>query len=164
MSILHAAVGLVVLGFLALAVPPLSEGELRGQSQVVVVGKISKLEVSEVDEGHQFINKVYKVTVLVEKVEKGYVKKPEDSGSFQVVATTWQPEHRPRGWVGPQGQNQTPVEGQKVRAYLKKNVEGQLEFLLPNGLEVLAVSGEGATDSGTDSATTKPSGAPSGGK
>jgi len=123
----------VLLGSFLFAIPPLSPGELKSESDLVVVGKISKMAMRIDDKAMQMQDRIFEVEITVNTIEKG-----QSQPGKIIRATAWQPDHRPRGWTGPQGQNETPVLGQRVRAYLRKNIEGEYLFLEPNGLEVLA--------------------------
>ena len=113
------------------ALPPLSPDTQRARADVIVVGQIEKVETREVDLGEGSQNKVYELDVLVTKTEKGKVT------GDHVMATCWTPLKRPTGWVGPQGQNQIPSKGAKVRLYLRDAGEGAYELLEPNGWEPL---------------------------
>jgi len=121
-----------IAGLILMAVPPLSPGQLKSESELVVVGTVTECEVKTVERGHHYIDRVFVFKIDVASIEKGQSRK----GAI-VEATTWQPDYRPRAWAGPQGQHVAPASGQKVRAYLRKDQEGKYELLMPNGLEVI---------------------------
>jgi hypothetical protein len=113
------------------AVPPLSEERLQADSSLIVTGRISKVTTTTRDVGNGR-DTIYHVEIEVVAVEKG------DAECGQTIkAQTWEPDRRPDGWVGPQGQNVTPKAGLSVRCYLRGSSQEGYHFLVPNGLELL---------------------------
>lgn len=112
------------------AIAPLSPEDLQATADVIVVGQVEKIErrVVDLDCGK---NSVYELDVLVRKVEKGKV-----TGDY-LLATCWQPDERPEGWAGHQGQNDIPSQGSEIRLFLRDAGEGAFEILEPNGWESL---------------------------
>lgn len=110
------------------ALPPLDSQEQRNEAAEVVVGTVMNVK-SELEEVGNGKDRVYKVSFRVDGVEKGRLR----SGLLITVRFRRTAE-RPKGWAGPQGQNEPLVEDAKVRLFLR---DGDSEFwlLTPNGWE-----------------------------
>lgn len=139
-ELLVAALVLLTIGLLSAAIPPLPEKALREGADVIVTGVITKVEHQDkANDDPEYVNRHYTITIRIEKTEKGKVT------GESLVAHTWQTWKRPSGWAGPQGQNVTPNENAKVRAFLQREAGTEtFTLMLPNGLEPIE-------------ATTKPS-------
>lgn len=135
---LHAAMiflgGLLLASAILAAVPPLSRERMTEQSSLVAVGRIAAVNIERITGTPEFVDSIYSIDLLVERVEKG---DPSLAGKT-IKARTWQPAERPRGWAGPQGQNVTPQKGSRVRCHLTGPQGDTYELLVPNGLESLA--------------------------
>jgi hypothetical protein len=130
---------LLMLGTVALAagavlaaIPPLSKERLEADSTLIVTGRIVKVTTTTRELGRGDEDTIYHVEIDVAKVEKGNV-----ASGKPLVAQTWEPKKRERGWAGPQGQNVTPEVGQNVRCHLRGSESEGYSFLEPNGLELL---------------------------
>ena len=136
-----------ILSILILAVPPQSPEALRKGADVIVVGRVSKVDATLKQSNPEYADTVYAISLDLTKSEKGDVKR-----GTSILAMTFKPATRPRGWAGPQGQNDVPAAGAIIRAYLRKTGDDAYEFLLPNGLEVITP----ATQPTTNPASTRP--------
>lgn len=109
------------------AIPPMSPEDLQSTADVVLVATVEKVTTRSVELAPDTHNTVYEIDLKVEKVEKGKIT------GKAVLATCWQPEMRPQGWAGPQGQNEIPTAKARGRFYLRDAGEGAYEILEPNG-------------------------------
>lgn len=109
------------------AIPPMSPEDLQSTADVVVLATVENVSHRTVEMEPAYLNTVYEIDLKVEKVEKGKI-----TGTTLLV-TCWQPEERPHGWVGPQGQNEIPTAKVKGRFFLRDVGEGAYEILEPNG-------------------------------
>lgn len=125
---------LVALFFLALpalaALGPRPIEELVEHSDHVWVGTVGKVK-TEVLRSKNGTDYLYQWSFPIEKIEKGSF----ETGTVVTVECR-QAGKRPRGWAGPQGQNDVPSEGIKARLYVKES-KGKFRLLEPNGWELI---------------------------
>jgi len=126
-------VRLLVSAGVVAAVPPLSPEELKASASNIVIGEVRNVYVTERTLRKEFTDRLYVLEVLPKEVVKG---KALSSGRL-IYARTWRPSSRPPGWAGPQGQNEIPERGKRVRLYLARDKEGGWDVLTPNGVEQL---------------------------
>jgi hypothetical protein len=123
--------------FIEAAIAPLSPEEKQERSSHIVTGKVleinSSVGKSKVEKSfgiHR--DRKYKITVLVETVEKGTGVTKGD----KILVLAWQPSMRVPPLPGPQGHEGIPKEGDRLTLFLKKlEKQGAFAPLLPNGIE-----------------------------
>jgi hypothetical protein len=95
-------------------------------AQRVAEGQLSTLQTKEVQiEGGSDFQTTGQF--VVSRVLKGDLKKGQ-----RLTVRMRQTGKRPAGWAGPQGLNELPKDGQKIRLYLQGS-----QVLEPNGWEPL---------------------------
>jgi hypothetical protein len=129
---------LVWLSVAAAELPPRGPEALRAESTHVVTAEVRAVHASERAQPERpgFVDTLYTLELAVLAVEKG--AGPRAGGVVRVRA--WRAKARPAGWAGPGGQSVIPTVGERVRAFLRAEREGELELLIPNGLERLPSS------------------------
>lgn len=113
------------------ALPPLSDDDRQEEADHILVGQVHNVSAKEVDV-EDGTNLVYTLNFRVDGREKGSLRP-----GLTLSITCKQTGKRPRGWAGPQGQNEIPREGQKVRVFVRETPEGTFKLLEPNGWEAL---------------------------
>jgi len=148
------AVALVAPALFA-ALPPQRQEQLKENATHIITGEVGAVERNTRLRSPTMADYVYTIQITLAGVEKG-----EGIAAKQMVKVqTWEPSLRPRGWVGPQGQNDIPRTGQQVRAYLSRTAEGAFDLLTPNGWELMKP--QPATRASTQP-TTQPDATPQG--
>jgi hypothetical protein len=129
----HTALALafITLPLLA-AIPPRKAEDLQRDATHIITAKVKAVySTDETRDKPDFVDRHYCIEVVVTKIEKG-----EGLGVSKVAyLKCWQPEKRPFGWAGPQGQNHLPKVGDEGRYYLAEGDDGSLTILTPNGYE-----------------------------
>lgn len=110
------------------ALPPMTPSMLQSQADAIVVGRATAV-FSRVAETPTGTNTQFLAEFRVEGVEKGTAIQP----GWLVYPHFWQPNRRPAGWAGPQGQDEVLVTETPVRLYLKATENGSWRLLEPNG-------------------------------
>jgi hypothetical protein len=118
-----------------MAVPPLSIEELLGEADLVVSGRVTAVQVSNMtSEDQEYIDARYRVSLAVYEIDKGTVP----DGGKRIDFHGWRAMDRPFGWAGGGGTiKQEPQEGQKVQVYLKREPSGWTLFS-DSGFKVLS--------------------------
>jgi hypothetical protein len=122
---------LVVMAPVWAALPPLSPQELKKEADHILIGQVNNVTVKEVEvEGGT--DRVYRLNFRVDDRKKGTLR-----SGLTLPIQCRQTAERPDGWAGPQGQNEIPAEGQKVRLFVRETPDGIFELLEPNGWEAI---------------------------
>jgi hypothetical protein len=111
------------------AIPPLSNERRAEQSTVIITATVLETTTHKVGVDMGGYDLLTTAKVRVESVEKGDLK------VGQTVEVHYRKTgKRPRGWAGPQGQNQNLTDGSVVRLFLDQSF-GAYHLLKPNGWE-----------------------------
>ena len=132
------------------AVPPLSNKNLKLEADYIVIGKVISVLKGEVktELGSDYH---YTAIVQIEGLESEFPLMPpmlpdgtlptrssgEPKAGSQIKIQYWKAGQRPHGWTGPQGQNSNLETKIKVRLFIKKDSEGGLHLLQPNGWQLI---------------------------
>jgi hypothetical protein len=129
------------------AIPPISSQSLNELSDYIVIGKVTRIESSR---GHvrSSTNQHYKVLVKVEQVESKKSNLVTDKGQFSRLKNFPSPgstievyyrivSNRSTGWFGLQGQNSHLKEGISAKLFIRKDPQGTLRLLEPNGWKLI---------------------------
>lgn len=136
------------------AIPPLSHEYLNVLSDYVVIGQVTQTQRKEV-----FIefgtNYEYKVLVKVEQLEQNKTVEKRtthpkslrpQTRAFNHIPTPgkiievhyWTSGKRLPGWTGAQGENLTLEKGVRGKLFIRKDEQGKLHVLEPNGWQPIA--------------------------
>jgi hypothetical protein len=113
------------------ALPPLSAEHRQQNSSAIVTATVLGLETNKVGVKAGGYDILTTAKVRIETVEKG-----ELQAGKTIEVHYRQTGKRPRGWAGPQGQNQALSEGSTVRLYLDQTF-GAYHLLSPNGWDAI---------------------------
>lgn len=132
------------------AVPPLSNKNLKLEADYIVIGKVISVLKGEVktELGSDYH---YTAIVQIEGLESEFPlmapmlpdgtlptrSSGEPKAGSQIKIQYWKAGQRPHGWTGPQGQNSNLETKIKVRLFIKKDSEGGLHLLQPNGWQLI---------------------------
>lgn len=113
-----------------MAVPDLSESELRSLAGKVIIGIVKSVTREEVavDNG---TNRVYTAEVETIREEGGYgMPLPP-----KMMVTYWQADTRPEGWTGTMGQRSPLPVDKKIRIFIRRDSTDDevWDVLMPNG-------------------------------
>ncbi len=111
------------------ALPPLSPEEQRAQADHVLLGQVNNVGSRSIEVANGTDRQV-NLNFRVDDREKGSYR-----AGLTLTLKCRQTERRPAGWAGPQGQNEIPPEGSRIRAFVRETPSGELELLEPNGWE-----------------------------
>jgi hypothetical protein len=127
------------------AVPPLSPKTLNILSNYIVIGKVTQIQRSEVKMKFG-TNYHYKVWVNINQIESKerdvvpsngqstkFTKSPQSGSTIEVHY--WTVGKRQGGWSGSQGENAHLKEGMTAKLFIRKDEQGKLHLLQPNGWE-----------------------------
>ena len=121
------------------ALPPLSEEARSEGAKHVFEGVVHNMRANLTTRGNflDIQDWNYTADIFTDRVLKGDLR---EKTSVEVVF--WHPARRPRGWAGPQGQNEIPYLGNKGIFYVYEEGTtvigpGPLRLLEPNGWELL---------------------------
>jgi hypothetical protein len=109
-----------------MARPPLFIKELFGEADLVLSGRITAVQVSNMtSEDPEYVDAQYRVSLAVDEIDRGTVP---DAGK-RIDFHGWRAMARPFGWAGGGGTiKQEPLQGQKVQVYLKREPSGWTLF------------------------------------
>lgn len=110
------------------ALPPMTPSMLQAQADAVVVGR-TRAVFSRTVETPAGVDRQFLAEFHVERVEKG----EGIEAGWLVYPHFWQPDRRPQGWAGPQGQDEVLPLDVPVRLFLKRTDQGGWRLLEPNG-------------------------------
>ncbi|TYQ26715.1 hypothetical protein PseudUWO311_11460 [Pseudanabaena sp. UWO311] len=112
------------------AIPPLSDKHLKAMSDYVVLGTVTNIQSREVrvDMGTDYS---YKARIQVNRIELSRANTLTSKRSIEVLYR--KTGKRPNGWVGPQGQSQLLEKNRKVKLFIRRDAQGNLHLLEPNG-------------------------------
>lgn len=113
------------------ALPPLSGEHRQQNSNAIVTATVISLETNKVGVKIGGYDILTTAKVKVETVEKGEIQPGKT-----IEVHYRQTGKRPKGWAGPQGQNQALTEGATVRLYLDQTF-GAYHLLSPNGWDAI---------------------------
>lgn len=131
----------VFYGTGAAELPPLDTDKLKAEADVIVLGKVAKVEAVEKKPTSTAVEKEveYRLTVEVEKVEKG--KLTEDAKTVLARGTSFTLK---KGAVGTGGHRSANTSDRieavekdwELRLYLKTSKDDGFDIVSPNGFEV----------------------------
>lgn len=110
------------------ALPPMTPSMLQSQADAIVVGRGTAV-FERIIETSAGVDSQYLAEFRVERVEKG----SQIQAGWLIYPHFWQPNQRPDGWAGPQGQNEVLITDTPIRLYLKQTENGGWRLLEPNG-------------------------------
>ena len=113
------------------AIPDMSERNLRGTADNIVVVEIISHKSFTVKEYPDFENTNYTLQAKVKNVEKGSLKRGDI-----ISITYWKAKKRPRGLVGPQGLRGNPLQHgtTSFQFFLfDQEDDGTYQVITPNG-------------------------------
>ena len=111
------------------ALPPLSPEEQRAGAEHVLVGQVNNVRSRSVEVANG-TDRLFDLNFRVDDREKGTFR-----AGLTLTLKCRQTESRPQGWAGPQGQNEIPAEGSRIRVFVRESPGGELQLLEPNGWE-----------------------------
>ena len=112
------------------AIPPLPDKHLKAMSDYIVLGRVTNIQSREVrvDRGTDYS---YKAQIQVDRIELSRANILTSKKSIEVLYR--KPGKRPNGWVGSQGQSQLLEKNRKVKLFIRRDEQGNLHLLEPNG-------------------------------
>jgi hypothetical protein len=112
------------------AIPPLPDKHLKAMSDYVVLGTVTNIQSREVSvsRGTDYL---YKARIQVNRIEFSRANILTSKKSIEVLYR--KTGKRPNGWVGPQGQSQLLEKDRKVKLFIRRDAQGNLHLLEPNG-------------------------------
>jgi len=120
------------------AVAPGSEESMTEGATHVIRGKVlalsSKTQKSKADRSLFARDRIFKVTMSVNEVEKGKAVKTGD----ELIFEAWQPSTRLPLLPGPQGHQPIPAKGDQIKVYLLYNAKSKThQPYMPNGIQII---------------------------
>ena len=120
------------------AVAPRSEESMTEWATHVIRGKVlalsSKTQKSKADRSFFARDRIFKVTMSVNEVEKGKAVKTGD----ELIFEAWQPSMRLPLLPGPQGHHPIPAKGDQIKVYLLYNAKSKTYHpYMPNGIQII---------------------------
>jgi hypothetical protein len=119
------------------AIPPLSVERLNDSSDYIVIGTVTNIQVREVrvNLGTDYS---YKAQIQVNRIELSRSDVLNSKKSIEVHYR--KTGKRPYGWTGPQGQSQLLEKGKKVKLFIRRDRQGNLHLLEPNGWQLITMT------------------------
>jgi hypothetical protein len=116
------------------AIPPLPDKHLKEMSDYIVLGRVTNIQSREVrvDRGTDYS---YKARIQVDRIELSRANTLASKKSIEVLYR--KPGKRPNGWVGSQGQSQLLEKNRKVKLFIRRDEQGNLHLLEPNGWQAI---------------------------
>lgn len=115
------------------ALPPISPQNLKRLSDYIVIGQVTRIESREValkfgpNDQYSGTNIQYKAIVKVQRLES-----KKDPGRT-IEVHYWTVGKRPSGMAGAQGQNLQLKKQMTAKFFIRKDKQGKLHLLEPNG-------------------------------
>lgn len=119
------------------AIPSLTGQNLNALSDYIVIGTVTSIQSREVRVGLG-TDYAYKAQIQVDRIE--FSRSNILTSKKSIVVLYKQTGKRPRGWVGPQGQSRLLVKDSKVRLFIRRDEQGKLHLLEPNGWQLITVT------------------------
>jgi hypothetical protein len=129
------------------AIPPVSSQNLNRLSDYIVIGKVTRIQKSEVrvkfGTNHQY--KVFVQVASLESPQSEVLPRPKSLKGKAIYSSNlpapgktiefhyWTVGKRIDGWAGAQGQNSHLKEGMIAKFFIRKGGQGKLHLLEPNG-------------------------------
>ena len=116
------------------AIPPLPDKHLKAMSDYIVLGTVTNIQSREVrvDRGTDYS---YKAQIQVDQIELSRANILTSKKGIEVLYR--KTGKRPNGWVGPQGQSQLLEKDRKVKLFIRRDEQGNLHLLEPNGWQAI---------------------------
>ncbi len=116
------------------AIPPLPDKHLKALSDYVVIGTVINVQSREV-RVNMGTDYSYKARIQVDRIELSRANTLTSKKSIEVLYR--KTGKRPNGWVGPQGQSQLLEKDRKVKLFIRRDAQGNLHLLEPNGWQLI---------------------------
>lgn len=110
------------------ALPPLDDVDRESESSEIFRGEILAIYTRE-----RVLDEDRTDTEMLLEIEVESTKRGVFTPGQVVLVKCWQPERRPRGWVGDGGQRPSPTIGARGVFYAKETQKGRYSLLNPNG-------------------------------
>ena len=117
-------------------IPNRSPEQLRQDASHILTGTVRAVysfESPVENEREHAVFGQYAAEILIDAVEKGEGLAPKTVTYVRFRKLLRAPD----GWAGGSGSRLIPATGSRVRAFVRREADGTVELVLPNGFEVL---------------------------